>query len=234
VIRLRRGIPQSQLLDAVREFGEPFGYEEERGGALIHDVRPEAGYEGTQSSKGRAEFHAHTDCTFLPARYRPEFLSLYCISNEAKAATLLWPVETLIAAINEKTLRILGQSRFVQHAPLTFGLEKPISAHRVLDGNRIAYSAQGTRSTDDETAAALAVLENTIQQTEPTRIVLEPGDLLVFSNQTALHGREEIRGERWLRRIYLRRDVSALRKDAATNRPNVFQASAVISQPALR
>lgn len=234
MIWLRRGIPHAQLLDAVREFGEPFGYEEERGGALIHDVRPEEGYEETQSSKGRAEFHAHTDCTFLPARYRPEFLSLYCISNEAKAATLLWPVEDLIDSLDEKTRRVLQQSRFVQHAPLTFGLEKPISAHRVLDGQRIAYSAQGTKPTDDETAAALASLEDAVQRTHPMRIVLEPEDLLVFSNLTALHGREEIRGERWLRRIYLRKDLGALRCDAATSRENVFCAAAVISQPALR
>lgn len=234
MIQLRRGIQESQLLDAVREFGEPFGYQEERAGALIHDVRPEAGYEETQSSKGRAEFHAHTDCTFLPARYRPEFLSLYCIVNEARAATLLWPVENLITALDEQSRQVLGQSRFVQHAPLTFGLEKPITAHRVLDSGRIAYSAQGTRATDAETEAALSNLENAIQGTPPRRIVLEPGDLLVFSNLTALHGREEIHGERWLRRMYLRRDLSALRRDAATDRENVFRAAALISQPALR
>jgi L-asparagine oxygenase len=232
--RIIRGLslarPEEEHLAAIREFAQPFGYLEERAGAIIHDVRPMPGQEQTQSSLGKAAFDAHSDVAFLPPAARPEFLSLFCIENEGRTATLVWDLDRLLAALPERIIGLLSQPIFQQIPPLTFQAALgagPLPGHRILDGGTVAYSAQGTRAGDTaESREALAAFESAIERTEPERVALEPGSLLILDNLRSLHGREKICGARWLQRIYSRRDLAALAA-GATNDPAVFRAAAL-------
>lgn len=217
-LRLER--PIEAHLEIISGFATPFGYLEERDGALVHDVRPMRGREPEQSSLGRAAFLPHSDVAFLRPRYRPEFLSLFSIENEALTPTLIWPLEAILASLKNWVVGALASPMFEQTPPLTFQKtmgSEPVRGHRILERDErgewtIAYSAQGTRakSGDPASMAALLSLEAAIAEVEPARVVAAPGSLLIIENLKCLHGREEIRGRRWLQRAYSRQDLQAL------------------------
>lgn len=232
--RLIRGLPldrpEETHLAAIREFAQPFGYLEERAGAIVHDVRPAPGHEETQSSLGKAAFDAHSDVAFLPPPARPEFLSLFCIENEGRTATLVWELDHLLGTLPDSVVRLLAEPIFEQVPPLTFQAalgSEPLRGHRILDGGTVAYSAQGTRAgSSTESGNALKAFEDAIDCVEPERVTLEPGSLLILDNLRSLHGRETICGARWLQRIYSRRDLAPL-ASGATGDPAIFRAAAL-------
>ena len=207
---LLHGVSPDALLETLSPFGVPFGYPEERDGAIVHDLRPAPGLEETQSSLGRAAFLPHTDAAFLPEEKRPRRLALLGINNDAQAATLLYRLDDVVSQLPEATLLTLSQPHFEQIPPFTFQAKlgaDPLPGHRILsrdsDGRwQVAYSAQGTKG--GSAPEALKEFEAALAQTPPLRFVLGPGDLLIFDNLRYLHGREEIVGSRHLQRVYLR------------------------------
>jgi len=204
---VERGVAPAQLLERLAKYGEPFGYPEERDGAIVHDLKPALGLEATQSSLGRAAFLPHTDAAFLPVAQRPRLLALLGINNEARSATLLYPLDDVLARLDAETIDALMRPDFEQIPPLTFQAKlgsAPLPGHRVLargdDGRYVvAYSAQGTRGGE-----ALRRFEDALASVTPGRFVIEPGDLLLIDNLHSLHGREVIVGPRHLQRVYLR------------------------------
>jgi hypothetical protein len=212
--------PEAAHLALVREFAKPFGYAEEREGALVHDVRPVRGQESAQSSLGRAAFLPHSDVAFLAPPYRPEYLSLFSIENEALTPTLIWPLEAILSHLKNWMIGALASPMFEQTPPLTFQKTMgatPLTGHRILVRDEagqwtIAFSSQGTRARAGDAASmvALAALESAIDAVEPVRVVVAPGSVLILENLRCLHGREEIKGRRWLQRVYSRQDLAAL------------------------
>lgn len=207
---LLQGVTPSELLKRVRDYGEPFGYQEEREGLIVHDLTPAIGQEATQSSLGRAEFLPHTDAAFLPVEERPAKLALLGINNEAQSATLIYRLDDVLAKLDPATIAQLEQPIFEQIPPLTFQAKlgsAPRKGHQILTRDEngafvVAYSAQGTRG--GEAPDALEAFEQALEKTQPVRFVIEPGDLLIFDNLHCLHGREVIVGPRHLQRVYLR------------------------------
>ncbi len=235
--RLVRGLPVDRPEEAhlaeVRAIAQPFGYLEERNGAIVHDVRPAPGHEESQSSLGKAAFDPHSDVAFLGPLHRPEFLSLLCIQNEGRTATLVWELDDILSRLSTSIIEALAQPSFTQAPPMTFQAvlgEAPLLGHAVLARGAtgewtVAYSAQGTRA--NETSAsreALDAFETAIGESEPARIALKPGSLLILDNLHSLHGREAICGARWLQRVYSRRDLRTM-SQGATPDPAVFSAA---------
>ncbi len=207
---LLQGVTPSELLEKVQPYGQPFGYQEERDGLIVHDLTPAVGQEATQSSLGRAEFLPHTDAAFLPVEERPARLALLGINNDAKSATLIYRLTDVLSHLDAETVEKLQQPLFEQIPPLTFQGKlgsDPRKGHRIVTRDEngefvVAYSAQGTRG--GEAPEVLAAFEEALKATTPIRFVIGPEDLLIFDNLHCLHGREVIVGPRHLQRVYLR------------------------------
>jgi alpha-ketoglutarate-dependent taurine dioxygenase len=75
----------------------------------------------------------------------------------------------------------------------------------------------------------LEELHGAIARAPRRSVALAPGELLVFSNTTSLHGRPPFRSERWLKRAYLRADLGWLDRVAATGTPAVYAAADAVS-----
>ncbi|MBN3753279.1 hypothetical protein G3N95_10010 [Paraburkholderia sp. Tr-20389] len=195
-----------------------FGYREEKGGAILHDVCPIPGSENAQSNAGRIEFGFHVDNPFLPRVGRPEVLTLVSINNDSETATHLLTIGEIKRSLPTETLNVLRQSIFdFRHAD-SFNLNKykifatnsPVI--KSVDGFDEIRWAVFTQSTDKRAEAAIAELK-ALAQTACRRIVLQPGELLIFNNNRCIHGRGEVAGWRWLKRIYGTRHESMIGAD---------------------
>lgn len=195
-----------------------FGYQEEKGGAILHDVYPIPGSESAQSNAGRIEFGFHVDNPFLPRVGRPEVLTLVSINNDSEAATHLLTIGEIKRSLPTETLNVLRQSIFdFRHAD-SFDLNKykifatnsPVI--KSVDGFDEIRWAVFTLSTDARAQAAIAELK-ALAQAACRRIVLQPGELLIFNNNRCIHGRGEVVGWRWLKRIYGTRHESVIGAD---------------------
>jgi hypothetical protein len=56
---------------------------------------------------------------------------------------------------------------------------------------------------------------------EPARIVVRPGNALLFHDDRVLHGRDSFAGSRWLQRAYFTDSLEPLRKATGSD-PNAF------------
>lgn len=195
-----------------------FGYREEKGGAILHDVFPIPGSENSQSNAGRIEFGFHVDNPFLPRVGRPEVLALVSINNDSEAATHLLTVGEIKRRLSPGTLDVLRQSTFdFRHAD-SFDLNKykifatnsPVI--KSVDGFDEIRWAVFTLSNDECAQAAIAELK-ALAQAYCRRIILQPGELLIFNNNRCIHGRGQVTGWRWLKRIYGTRHESVIGSD---------------------
>ncbi|WP_027210422.1 TauD/TfdA family dioxygenase [Burkholderia sp. WSM2232] len=195
-----------------------FGYREEKGGAILHDIYPIPGSESAQSNAGRIEFGFHVDNPFLPRVGRPEVLTLVSINNDSNAATHLLTIGEIKRSLSPETLSVLRQPLFdFRHAD-SFNLNKykifatnsPVV--KTVDGFDEIRWAVFTLSTDERARAAITELKALAHAT-CRRIVLQPGELLIFNNNRCIHGRGEVAGWRWLKRIYGTRHESVIGAD---------------------
>ncbi len=192
-----------------------FGYYEEKKGAILHDVFPIAGEENKHSNSGRIEFGYHVDNPFLPRIGRPEVLALISINNDAMTATHLMTVGKFKEFIPKETLAVLRESIFdFRHADSfdlngyrVFATGSPTIKN--VDGYDEIRCAVFTVSENDRAKSAIADFKQAAA-THSRKIVLKPGELLIFNNHRCVHGRGEVGGWRWLKRIYGTRDDSLI------------------------
>lgn len=195
-----------------------FGYREEKAGAILHDVFPIAGAENTHSNAGRIEFGFHVDNPFLPRAGRPEVLTLVSINNDSEAATHFLTIGEIKKQLSPETVELLRSSLYdFRHAD-SFNLNRyrifatgsPVIKN--IDGFDEIRWAVFTISSDERAQAAIAELKE-LAQSHCRRFVLKPGELLIFNNNRCIHGRGEVSGWRWLKRIYGTRHESVIDAD---------------------
>ena len=98
----------------------PFGFLQEKNGALVHEIVPLEGNEYTVSSNGIVEFKLHADGAYLPREIRPQTLTLLCLNNESGTDTKLVSLESVIRELSAETIDTLSSKSFVHTSPTTF------------------------------------------------------------------------------------------------------------------
>jgi L-asparagine oxygenase len=234
-------ISEAVHLGIIRQLAHVFGFQEEEGGAIFHQIAPKAGREHSQSNGGVVLFRPHSDDAFLFRHHRPEFLSLYGLLNERAAPTWLFPVEGILDLLAPQVIDRLQESRFRHAAPQSFHIGDPDfdgTLHPVIEahasGWEITFNSARTSAVDAAAEAALTAFQEALQHAPHREVVIAPGTLVIFSNVRHLHGRGAISGRRWLQRLYSRRDLSALRADSGVEAPGlVFPAARLVAGYAL-
>jgi hypothetical protein len=145
-------------------------------------------------------------------------LTLISINNDSDAATHLLTIGEIKSRLSSEVLEVLrGRSFDFRHAD-SFNLNKyrifatnsPVIKN--IDGFDEIRWAVFTLSNDERAQAAITELK-ALAQTHCRRIVLKPGELLIFNNNRCIHGRGEVSGWRWLKRIYGTRHESVVDSD---------------------
>lgn len=220
-------------------FGIPFTFREQYGGAIVHDIRPAAGHEGEESSRGRVTLPFHTDDGFLNPGARPEHLALLGITNPERVPTNVVLIESVLELLPAETTTVLREPLFTLACPDSFeapqGITENVPARPIVwtgpGGRPEASFAPDTRPIDgaaEEVGSHLKLFAAAVGQAPRTSIVLESGEILVFSNSRCLHGRPPVEAERWMKRLYLRGDLGLLDRVAATAEPSVYEAARAV------
>ncbi|PIE25758.1 MAG: arginine beta-hydroxylase, Fe(II)/alpha-ketoglutarate-dependent [Micrococcales bacterium] len=202
--------------------GDPFGWETQQAGRLLHDIVPAPGQELSQTSAcSAAELAWHTEDAFHP--YRADYLVLGCLRNPDETSTTIACVSDL--ELDRATEAVLAQPRFLiapddSHSPA--GLDddaawRDVEPVAILTGRherpmmRIDPEFMAVRDGDDEAQAAL---DRICEQVEANlrEIWFAPGDYVFIDNHRCVHGRKPFVArfdgtDRWLKRLSLTRDL---------------------------
>ena len=217
---------------------QPFGYHEEKGGALVHEISPVPNRASELSSSGSVALGLHCDMGILKADFRPQFLSLIGLCNEAATPTLIADLAEALAALGDGALvEVLLQPRFRIESPaslLWHGGKTLRSEPRPLVTNQAGFEIAGNLQTvvpiDPVAQHALEALKTAVEAVVRP-IVINAGQALLFNNGRMLHGRPAIqRGRRWLQRIYSRRTLQPLQEATASPGAIIFSIAEIILQ----
>jgi L-asparagine oxygenase len=227
--------------------GRPFTFREQYGGAMVQDVRPAKTHESEASSRGRVRLDLHTDDVFLDPPSRPEFIALLGVRNSDRIPTELVRLDDVVQDLNAETLAALSRSQFSFGCPPSFDVDdraalrtrpRPILRGGAEGGFEVGLPASTTEPTataEPDASKHLQCLKAAIAAAPHRAFTLEAGEILIFSNSRCLHGRPPVVGsERWLKRVYLREDLTTLEETAATDAPNVYEAVRAFRQAQLK
>jgi hypothetical protein len=223
---------------AARGLGQVFAFEQQCDAEPIQNLIPRVGREQQKSNAGRVVFGAHTDDAILEDPFRAENLVLIGVDNRDAVPTHLFAVDDILARLDPGQAAALTEPRFVFACPESFYLAararmksppRPI-LRATATGIEIRFATYSTRAraNDASSAAALAALNAAVLATPPKTVVLRSGDMMTFSNTRYLHARGAIGGQRWVKRVYLKRDVSELVRVCRTATPDVFDLEAAV------
>ncbi|MFF4224957.1 TauD/TfdA family dioxygenase [Streptomyces abikoensis] len=211
------GHPTDGTLTLVADLlGSLVGYQDEKSGALIHDVHPVPGEETRIENSGSVAFDFHTENVHHPLR--PDFLGLLCLrrDHDGVAATRVASVREAIAHLTPEDVAALRQPVYHSAYPSSFTRDTaagppPLSGpHPVIFGDPdrafLRFNSHHTHAADTRGTRALDALARALE-TVCQDIVLEPGDLVIVDNHVAAHGRSAFAprydgADRWLRRFY--------------------------------
>ena len=125
--------------------------------------------------------------------------------------------------LSPKYERILREPRFRYRTPASFHfdgsvpvpsdpmpiIEEGPDGRPAFNYNEYSLLVNGS---DQRTASALAALDRALRDPAVVRGEwISPGKVLLLSNTRALHARGEVRGRRYLARLYGKRDLTLLR-----------------------
>lgn len=110
--------------------GSLIGYQDEKGGALIHDVHPVRGEETRIENSGSVAFDFHTENVHHPLR--PDFLGLLCLrqDHDAEAATRVASVREAESLLTEEQRRVLRSPASTAPTPPPSPATSPVPVRR--------------------------------------------------------------------------------------------------------
>lgn len=212
--------PSAATLALVADvLGALTGYQDEKNGALIHEVHPVRGEEERIENSGSVKFDFHTENVHHPLR--PDFLGLLCLrqDHDAVATTRVASVRNAIPKLTLNQIAVLREPQFRSLYPTSFtrGTDGPRPSsgpHPVIFGHRrtfMRFNSHNTQASDARGEAALTALAEALEEVSH-EVLLSAGDLVVIDNHMAAHGRSAFvprydGRDRWLRRFYSVRSV---------------------------
>jgi len=200
--------------------GDVFGWKEEQGGNLVHDVMPIPEHKNKQISTGAyQDIYLHTEEAFHD--YSSDYLGLLCIRNNQGVPTTYCSINSI--DFSDPKFDVLFEKKY---------LFKKVESHKSLSCNsdfekgyrksvlfgdrqkpfiRIDYYFMDDSDDDLETKNVLKMLISVINLALK-KIVLQSGDLLLLDNMQCVHGRDAFKPnydgqDRWLKRINITRDL---------------------------
>jgi L-asparagine oxygenase len=218
---------------------QPFGYLEEKAGRLVHEIIPAANRAGELSSSGSVALGWHSDMGILRSVWRPEYLFLIGLRNEALTPTLIAALDDALAVLRQRDaslVEVLRQPRFRIESPASLvwhGGKSLISEARPLVASHLGFDTiagnlQTLVSTDAQAQQALEAFEEAVTAVSQP-IVIGVGEACLFNNARVLHGRPAIQGgPRWLQRVYCRRSLRQLRQATASPNAVIFSISELL------
>ncbi|MFI7287216.1 TauD/TfdA family dioxygenase [Streptomyces anulatus] len=210
------GHPTNGTLVLVADLlGSLTGYQDEKSGALFHDVHPVRGEESRIENSGSVAFDFHTENVHHPLR--PDYLGLLCLrqDHEQIAATRVSSVRDALPLLTDGEVAELRKPQFHSLYPTSFtrnipGPRPSAGPHPVIFGPAdrpfMRFNSHNTGGDHPRAQAALRALASALERV-CRDLVLAPGDLVVLDNHVVVHGRTAFTprydGEdRWLRRFY--------------------------------
>ncbi|WP_255306309.1 TauD/TfdA family dioxygenase [Streptomyces sp. Wb2n-11] len=210
------GHPTNGTLMLVADLlGSLTGYQDEKSGALFHDVHPVRGEERRIENSGSVAFDFHTENVHHPLR--PDYLGLLCLrqDHEQIAATRVSSVRDALPLLTDEEVAELRKPQFHSLYPTSFtrdiaGPRPSAGPHPVVfgpvDRPFMRFNSHNTQGTGPEAQAALRALAGALEEV-CRDLVLAPGDLVVLDNHVVVHGRTAFTPrydgrDRWLRRFY--------------------------------
>jgi Fe(II)/alpha-ketoglutarate-dependent arginine beta-hydroxylase len=187
-----------------------------QGSRIVHNVLPIRGYEGTQLAFSSSdELLWHTEDAFHA--FRADYLGLMCLRNDDLVPTTVLSLSDLCLSGDLKDF--LFERRFLLRPDDTHRLDPREEAHEalvpILFGNPshpfISIDPIFMKGADREAENVLKALISEISS-QMRSLILRPGDICLIDNYRAVHGRKPFVArfdgrDRWLKRIYLTRDL---------------------------
>ena len=203
--------------------GAPFQYlQQPDGGKLVAELTPKPGYETIKNTgQSRQEFVPHTDFSVFAPDASPAWLQLVGVHNDAQAWTSYTPIEPFVPELDERELRKLQTSAFLFQAPTSFSsrvtlVSKPLPIlWRDENVWQVSLPTHWVKPADEKDDVAQAALDSIIAKINSgrwtRRMVIGPGEVLIFANHRGLHARGTVDGNRLVLRTYITRNLDALR-----------------------
>jgi L-asparagine oxygenase len=214
----KAAVSEAVIAGLIEQHAAIVTYSNEKNGAPIHEITPVEGLEHQVSSTGRVPFACHTDAAFLAPRFSPRGLLLFGLLNQTGASTAVLPLDRILEAASPGLVRLLEQPIFRHPSPSSFHVTASVVGPIVWRDSRgvarIAVQTHAVQPVNDQARGAIAQLRALLDTLETERVVLRPGDALLFKNDRVLHGRDAFTGERWLQRAYFTDSLAPFRERA--------------------
>lgn len=205
-----------EILDFVSVFGEPFGFDNEQGGALVQDLFPIRKNETEQiSSSSKVELEMHTETAFHPKA--PHYVVLFCVRGDVNAGTTFASLSRVLDELSDEDIDTLSQKLFITTVDKSFldeGEKNREVKTRVIHrhGGKMVYDSSAMRGMNAEAQAALDNFTKLVQK-EKFTIALQSGQIAIIDNWQTAHGRTEFTPrydgtDRWIKRVFVKNKKS--------------------------
>ncbi|UJR24258.1 hypothetical protein I4U23_027225 [Adineta vaga] len=192
-LRLRNQSLQD-MIDLSYGLGTPFNvHEKNRSKSLIRKVTPAKDHAHEESANGNVYLSYHTEN--LSHLKPPNFVALFCERKDRnnQGYTLLSTIDDIKELLTESEIEILSSDKFTVYIEDSLNIDGIKAALPtkvpVFRDNKMFFDNL-FMVPDADAVDAFEKLKQIIIQVE-MKILLEPGDLLIFNNFTCVHGRSE-------------------------------------------
>ena len=203
------------ILEFASSFGQPYGFDNEQGGALVQDLFPIKKNETEQiSSSSKIELEIHTETAFHPDA--PGYIVLFCVRGDENAGTTFVELEDVMAGLTQKDIGVLSKKSFITTVDKSFldeGEENKEIKTKILHegGERMVYDMTAMRGENEESQTALNRFTELVHKEKHT-VYLETGQIAIVDNWRTAHGRTQFiprydGTDRWLKRVMVRKTV---------------------------